>query len=545
MGCYIIGIDFGTLSARALLMDARTGVELAQSVYEYPHGVISGRLGGRKLPPAYALQHPGDYEAALGSTVREVLARSGVDPTEVAGVCIDFTTCTLLPLDGSMAPLCFDPRYENEPHAYVKLWKHHGAARYVDQVNAAARRYEPEMLERSGGKLSCEWVFPKVLEVLAEAPELYAATERFAEAGDWLTARLTGREVHSASYAGYKACYDTEHDSYIRESFCGAVDPRMWGIIGTKIAREVHGVCTQAGTVCAYGAALTGLREGTAVAVPMPDAHAAMSALNITEPNTLMMILGTSACHLIHNDVYWPVQGVCGCVKDGVVPGLYTYEAGQPSCGDALDTFLQKFSPAAYAREAEARGLSLHQLYTEKAAALRPGESGLLALDWFNGSRSILDDSDLSGLLLGLTLDTKSEEVYRALIEGLAFGTRTIIENFEAHGVRINRVTASGGIAAKNAMMMQIYADVTGRSISVSGCRQAGARGSALYAAVAAGLYPTIGEAARQLAVPCESVYRPDPERSASYAGLYQEYRLLHRYFGELEPVMHRLKAEK
>ena len=544
MAAYVIGVDFGTLSARALLLDAVSGAEMAESVFEYPHGVISSRLGRQELPAKFALQHPGDYLQALEHTVKGVMAAAGIGADEVKGIGVDFTTCTILPLDESGIPLCMDLRFSEEPHAYVKLWKHHGAAQYADRLTKTAKRYAPEMLERYGGKLSFQWMFPKIMEVLQEAPEIYNATNRFAEAGDWVTAQLTGQETHSLSFAGYKACFDPDA-GYPEETFLTEADPRLAGLIGTKVSRSVDPVCGIAGYVSQNGSKLTGLAVGTPVAVAMPDAHVALPALNITEDKKLMLILGTSICHLINSSLLKPVPGVCGCIKDGVIPGLYTYEAGQPSCGDALDAFLEHFTPAQYREEAAQEDLSLHQLYIRKASQLQPGQSGLLALDWFNGNRSTLNDSDLSGLILGLTLHTKPEEIYRALLESCAFGTRMIIENFEEHGVQIDSVVASGGIALKNELMMQIYADVIGKPVSIAGSAQASARGSALYAAVAAGLYRDIGQAAGELAIPDREVYEPCLDSVQAYEALYREYQTLYTYFGTENSVMHRLRAMK
>lgn len=544
MAAYVIGVDFGTLSARALLLDVVSGTEVAESVFEYPHGVISNRLGQGELPPKFALQHPGDYLQALGHTVKGVMAEAGIGADEVKGIGVDFTTCTILPLDEENRPLCLDPRFAEEPHAYVKLWKHHGAAQYADRLTQSAKLCAPQMLVRYGGKLSFQWMFPKIMEVLQEAPDVFNVANRFAEAGDWITAQLTGRETHSLSFAGYKACFDPDA-GYPEEAFLTEADPRLAGIIGTKVSKTVDPVCTIAGCVDGSGAELTGLAEGTPVAVAMPDAHVALPALNITEDRKMMLILGTSICHLINSSQPKEVPGVCGCIKDGVIPGHYTYEAGQPSCGDALDVFIEHFTPAEYRAEAAQRNMTLHQLYIEKASALRIGQSGLIVLDWFNGNRSTLNDSDLSGMLLGLTLHTRPEEIYRALLEGCAFGSRMIIENFEEHGVQIDSVVASGGIAMKNGLMMQIYADVIGKPVSVAGSVQASARGSALYAAVAAGLYPDIRQAAMALAIPDREVYEPCPDSTGIYEEMYREYRKLYRYFGKENLVMHRLRAMK
>ncbi len=543
---YAIGIDYGTLSGRAVLVDTETGNELAESVLEYPHGVMDESLpSGRALPEKYALQHPGDYIEVLKSTVPDVLSKAGVSAADVAGIGIDFTACTVLPVREDGTPLCFDEKYADEPHAYVKLWKHHAAQPEADEINLKAAQRQEKWLAIYGGKISSEWVFPKVLQVLREAPEIYRDTARFIEAGDWLSWMLTGTETHAAAFAGYKALWNSE-DGYPSPEFLEAVDPGLKDIVGTKLSRQVLPVDRKAGVLNKYGAGITGLEAGTPVALPMIDGHAAMPALGITGEGVLMLIMGTSSCHIINSGKVINIPGVCGYVKDGVIPGFYTYEAGQACVGDGFDWFVRNCVPEKYAAEAREKGISIHKLLRMKASQSAPGQSGVIALDWFNGNRSVLDDSDLSGMILGLTLGTKPEDIYRALIEATAFGTRMIIESFVNSGIAINSITASGGIARKDEMMMQIYADVTGREINVAGTSQAGALGSAIYASVAGGLFDSVAEAADKLAVKHDKVYRPDPERQKAYDRLYGEYKLLHDYFGRGgNDVMKRLLKNK
>ena len=529
---YVIGIDFGTLSGRCVLVDAGSGEEIAESVHFYSHGVMSETLpDGQKLPPQYALQHPGDYLDVLRETVPDVLRKAGVAPDEVAGVGIDFTACTILPVKEDGTPLCFLQEFEKEPHAYVKLWKHHAAQPQADRINRLAEERGEAWLPVYGGKISSEWALPKILQVLEEAPGVYNATDRFTEAGDWLSLCLTGEETHSAAFAGYKACWSAE-SGYPSDEFFTALHPGLHGIVGSKLSEKILKIDQTAGRLNDRGAELTGLPAGTPLALPMVDAHAAMPALGITGEGTLMMIVGTSGCHIINCKKGVPVPGICGYVKDGVLPGFCTYEAGQAAVGDVFDWFVKNGVPASYTAEANERGMNLHKLLREKASKLTPGESGLLALDWLNGNRSVLVDSELSGVMLGITLRTRPEELYRAWIEATAYGTRVILEAFEENGIPLDRIVAAGGIAQKDDMMMQIYADVTGKEIDIAGTAQAGALGSAVYAAVAGGLYPTIAEAAEHLARPCLRTYIPDPEHRAVYDRLYAEYKTLHDYFG-------------
>ena len=539
---YVIGIDYGTLSGRCVLVDVNTGDEVAESVLNYPHAVMDEYLpNGDKLPSDYALQHPQDYLDVLKFTVTDVLKKANASADMVVGMGIDFTACTLLPMDKKGTPLCMKKEHEDNKHSYVKLWKHHAAQSDADEINeVAAKRGEP-WLPIYGGKVSCEWALPKILEILREAPEIYDDTYRFIEAADWLSLMLTGEETHSAPFAGYKGLWNAE-TGYPSNEFMTALDLRLDGIVGTKLSTNVLGMDKIAGHINESGAALTGLNIGTPVSLPMIDAHAAMPALNITDDGDLMLIVGTSACHILNSKEVKRVEGICGYVKDGVIPGLYTYEAGQAGVGDIFDWFVKNCVPASYTEEAKEKGISIHKLLREKASKLEVGESGLLALDWWNGNRSILVNSNLTGMILGMTLQTKPEDIYRALIEATAYGLRVIVEQYENSGIRINSICAAGGIAQKDEMMMQIYADVLDREIRIAGSTQAGALGSAIYASVAANIYPDVRTAAEKLSKPDVKVYKPVKKNVNSYKLLYREYKVLHDYFGKENPVMENLK---
>lgn len=529
MKSYTIGIDFGTLSGRCVLVDTRNGQEVAESVCVYPHGVMDDLLpSGRKLPPLFALQHPEDYLLVLRTTVRDVLAKAQIAPDQVLGVGIDFTACTVMPVDHAGIPLCLKPEFADEPHAYVKLWKHHAAQPEADELNALAGARKESWLEAYGGRVSSEWALPKILETLRNAPEVYAKTARFMEAADWIVSMLTGKEVHSKSFAGYKALY--HNGSYPSNDFMSALDKGLDGIVGTKLSETIVDFSAAAGHLCEIGAELTGLKVGTAVAVPQIDAHAAMPALQITDAGELMLIMGTSACHIVNALDATDVHGICGYVPDGVIPGLVTYEAGQAAVGDIFDWFVKNCVPASYQNEADRRNISVHTLLTEKAEKLSVGQTGLIALDWFNGNRSVLDDSQLSGMILGLTLGTKPEHIYRTLLEATAFGTKMILDTlaFPIHTIKV-----AGGIANKNPFLMQVYADVLNRKIGVCQSTQAAALGSAIYAAAAAGLYPDLGQAAQAMGTSVTKYYTPNEEAHNAYRVLYQEYVKLHDYFGK------------
>lgn len=521
-----IGIDFGTLSARAVALDTDTGKEAAQGEFVYPHAVMACSLpDGTALPPQFALQHPRDYLDALTAVIGQIL--QVVDKAKVAALCIDFTTATVLPVDTAGTPLCFLPEFTAEPHAYVKLWKHHSAVKQAKKFDDVAKARKEPWLANYGGTTSSEWMFPKILETLENAPRVYDAAYRFYDAADWLSWVMTGKEVCNPCMASLKA-YWNPATGYPTKDYFRAVDPRLENVIGTKVCDRIGGVGQIVGTLNETGCRITGLSAQTAVVMPVGDAHAAMAATNVVKPGTAMVVIGTSGVVLANTEKIPYVPGICGLTQGGVFPGICTMEAGQAGLGDSFDWFVKQF------------GLG-HQELTEKASALRPGESRLIALDWWSGNRSVLKNDNLSGMILGLNLQTRPEEIYRALIESTAYGLRIIVENFESHGVKIGDVCAAGGIAMKNPLLMQIYADVLGRTLTVGGSAQAGARGSAIYAAVALGAQPDLVTAAEKYALPTTAEYRPVPEDAAVYDKLYAEYKRLHDYFGKENAVMDRL----
>jgi len=548
---YAIGIDFGTESARALLVDLADGRDVASAGPQYADGVIDEKLPGTniRLEPDWALQNPMDYVASVKATVPQVLAQSGVAAEDVIGIGIDFTACTMLPTKADGTPLCVLPQYRGNPHAWVKLWKHHAAQPEANRINEVAAAMGEPWLKRYGGKISSEWFFPKALQILNEAPEIYEAADRLIEAADWIVWQLTGVETRNSCTAGYKAIW-SKQDGFPKPEFFAALHPRMKNIVAEKMSTKIFPLGAKAGELTPEMAAATGLRPGTAVAVANVDAHVAVPAATVVETGRMVMIMGTSTCHMVVGDAPRIVPGMCGVVEDGILPGLSGFEAGQSCVGDHFAWFVENCVPVQYGEEARAAGLNLHQLLEKKAAALRPGESGLVALDWWNGNRSVLVDVDLTGLLLGATLATKPEEIYRALIEATAYGTRVIIEGFEQHGVPVRELVAAGGLPERNKLLMQIYADVTGREIKVVGTTQAGALGSAMHGAVAAGAaaggYDTIQQAAAKMAHLKDETYKPIAAHKQVYDQLYAEYLTLHDHFGRgANDVMKRLKAIK
>ncbi len=539
---YTIGVDFGTESARAVIVDVTDGRELATAVHPYANGVIDERLPEPDQDVAlehdWALQDPADYIASLQVAVPRVLAESGVDPADVIGIGIDFTACTMLPTTADGTPLCFLDAYRREPHAWVKLWKHHAAQPEADRINAAALERGEAWLPRYGGKISSEWFFSKALQILDEAPAIYAAADRLIEGADWVIWQLAGVETRNSCTAGYKAIW-SKSEGFPSNAYFAALDPRFERIVDEKMSRRVTSLGARAGGLSEQAAGWMGLRPGTAVAVANVDAHVAVPASTVTEPGTLVAIMGTSICHIVLGERTAIVEGMCGVVEDGVVPGLFGFEAGQSGVGDIFAWFVENGVPPAYHEQAQRQGLSVHAALEAEAARLAPGETGLLALDWWNGNRSVLVDVDLSGLLVGATLATRAHHIYRALIEATAFGTRVIIDAFASRGVAVDRVVATGGLPERNRLLMQIYADVTGREFRVAASQQTSALGSAMFAAVAAGAetggYATIVEASRHMARLRDESYRPNPDHRAIYDELYREYVRLHDLFGRGE----------
>ena len=548
---YTIGVDFGTESGRAVLVDISNGNEVATAVYPYSHGVIDEQLpdSGIRLEPDWALQDPLDYIRTFQNTVPAVLKQAGVKADDVIGIGIDFTACTMLPTMADGTPLCVLPEYRERPHAWVKLWKHHAAQPEADLINATARRMNEPWLERYGGKISSEWFFSKALQILNEAPEIYDAADRLVEAADWVVWQLTGKETRNSCTAGYKAIW-SKRDGFPSRDYFAALDPKLANIIQEKMSTDIIPVGQKAGGLSEQAAAWTGLKPGTSVAVANVDAHVAVPAAGVTEPGRMVMIIGTSTCDMVLGTEGRIVPGMCGYVEDGIIPGFFGYEAGQSCVGDAFAWFVENCVSAGYEREAADRGIDIHRLLEEKSARLKVGESGLLALDWWNGNRSVLVDVDLTGLLIGATLATRPEEIYRALIEATAYGKRMIIETFQKSGVPIHELVACGGLPEKNKLLMQIYADVIGLPIRVSASKQTSALGSAMFGAVAAGKaaggYDSIYDAARTMAHLNDEKYTPNLQNQKSYEKLYAEYVTLHDYFGRGDnDVMKRLKKIK
>ncbi|KHF41662.1 ribulokinase [Halalkalibacter okhensis] len=548
---YSIGLDYGTESGRAVLVDIHTGEEIATHVTPYKNGVIEEGLpeSNIKLEQHYALQDPEDYLDVLAKSVPEVIRLSGVHPDDIIGIGVDFTSCTVVPVNEQLMPLCKDSKWKNDPHAWVKLWKHHAAQDEADKMTLLASQRNEEWLKRYGGKISSEWLVPKIWQVLDEAPDVFEATDLYLEAGDWVIAQMTGEVKRNSCAAGYKGTWH-KSDGHLSTDFLKALHPKLGNLYQTKLRGEVVSLGSKAGELSEEFAQLMNLNPGTAVAVGIIDAHAGVPGVGVAEPGKMVMVMGTSTCHMLLSDKEVLVEGISGVVEDGIIPGLFAYEAGQAAVGDIFAWFVKHNVPRYIEVEAENLGISVHELLEQKANKLLPGQSGLLALDWHNGNRTPLVDTSLSGMILGQTLSTKPEEVYRALIEATAFGSRLIIDTFRDQGVEVNELYACGGLPHRNKLLMQIYADVTNIEIKVSATTLTPSIGSAMYGAVAAGVerggYTSVIEAASKMARLKEETFKPNPSNVKVYEELYKEYVALYKHFGrETNSTMRRIKELK
>jgi L-ribulokinase len=527
---YTIGLDYGTNSVRALLVDTADGREIATAIWEYQHG-HSGVVLGRD--PNLARQHPADYVKGAEITIRQALAEAGksvrgFEPGQVAGLCVDTTGSTPLPMDADGQPLAFHKEFTDNPAALAWLWKDHTGFAEAEEITALARDIRPQYVAKCGGVYSSEWFYSKILHCLRTAPEVFDAAYTWIELADFVPAALSGTLVPGKMTAGicaagHKAMYSDDWGGYPDKEFLAHLDPKL-GALRDRLTKRVRAVDTSVGGLTAEWARKTGLPAGIPVAVGAFDAHLGAIGACI-QPGTLVKIIGTSTCDITvkrNSEKLADVPGLCGIVDGSVLPGYFGLEAGQSAVGDIFEWFVGYVKP---------KGGS-HEELTAGAAKLQPGESGLLALDWNNGNRTILVDQRLTGLLVGQTLYTTPVEIYRALIESTAYGALTIINRFEEYGVKIEQVVNCGGIAEKSPLTMQIYADVTGRPMKVSRSAQTPALGAAVAATVVAGVHRDFATAQKAMTGLKAAGYKPDTKAHGVYRELYPIYRTLHDAFG-------------
>jgi L-ribulokinase len=529
---YAIGVDFGTESGRALVLDLSSGEELASSVVRYPHGVVDRTLPdtGERLAPDWALQVPGDWVTVIETALPDVLAQAGVAAAQVAGIGVDFTSCTVLPVDRDGTPLCNLERWRGHRHAWPKLWKHHAAQPVADRLNEVATERGEDFLSRYGGRISSEWYYPKLIELWLEDREIYDAAYGFIEATDWIVWWLTGVECRQSCTAGYKAMW-SQSEGLPSSEFFEAAYPGF-SRPGEKLGNAFAALGTRAGTLRPEVAQAVGLPDSVAVAVGNVDSFVSVPGAGVEQPGSYVTVVGTSICDMLVDPQEIRLPGITGVVKDGILPGLYGYEAGQAAVGDMLAWFVEKLVPG--------RG---YERLEAAAAQIGPGETGLVALDWWNGNRTILADADLTGVICGLTLQSTPEQVYRALLESIAFGNRRIIENFEEHGLQVTEIVACGGIAERSPLTMQLFADTSGRPVHVPASKEIPARGAALFGGVAAGVFSDIGAAVAATRPAIARTYTPDQTAKALYDRVYAIYRSLYDLLGrEQVELLHGLK---
>lgn len=545
---YTIGIDYGSLSARGVLVNTSDGAILSEVTYSYPHGAMSDKLpDGTALADEWVVQHPGDFLEALHFAVPQLLRQTGVDKRDVAAIGVDFTASTVVALDGSFSPLCFQKEYGSNPHAWPKMWKHHAAQPQANLLTDIARQQERPYLSWYGGQISRESLQPKVLQTWQEAPEVFRATECFAEMGDYLTSLLAGKPVCSIPAATAKAIWNKE-TGYPDDAFWGAVSQELRGLPRKKLLAQYENCVfghpgQRVGSLCEAMAEKLGLCPGIAVTAFQMDGYAAVPAVGMIEPGSALLVIGTSTGVMIMDDKSRDVKGVTANISGGFYPDLQTYASGQASVGDSFQWYMENCLPESYAVAAQEQGENIHSYLSRLASLIEPGESGMIGLEWFNGSKA-MPEKKLSGMLLGMTMQTKPEHIYRTLLEATAFGVRNLLENHEKAGVSISKVIACGGIANKNPLMMQIYADVLGKQIHVNSCTQAPALGTAIYAAAAAedgDFRKALPEAVKRMHAPCGKVYTPVAEHVERYDALYAEYIRLSEYFSGENTVMDKL----
>lgn len=537
---YVIGVDYGTLSGRALLVRVSDGIEIASAVHEYKHAVIEDVLPSskKKLPPDWALQVPSDYVEVLKITVPAVLESSGISPDDVIGIATDFTACTVLPVTEEGIPLSELPQFKDDPHAYIKLWKHHAAQPHADRINELAHAREEKWISRYGGKISSEWEFAKALQVLEESPEVYAFMRYWIEAADWIVWKLSGNYVRNICTAGYKGIY--QDGKYPSSEFLENLNPKFANFVSEKLEHTLGELGASAGALSQEAAEWTGLRAGIAVAVGNVDAHVTAAAANAVNPGQMVAIMGTSTCHVMVSDVLAEVPGMCGVVPGGIVSGMLGYEAGQSGVGDIFGWFANNYSSEEYQAKARSLGVDIHTYFSDLSAKQPVGAHGLIALDWQSGNRSTLVDHQLSGMILGLTLSTRPEEIYRAIVESTAYGARKIVETFNKSGVQVKEFIAAGGLI-KNKFVMQIYSDVLNMPITVIKSAQGPALGSAIHAAVAAGAYKDVVQASAAMGGVEDERFNPISENAEKYNELFRHYDKLYEDFGH-NGMMHEIR---
>ncbi len=541
---YSIGIDFGTQEVRAMLVD-RKGHCMTETSGRYPHGVMTECLpDGTPLPDSFALQHPGDYVDTLIKVLKKLLAGHSDWVKQVVGIGIDFTQCTMMPVDEKGIPLCFQEEYKTNPYAWVKLWKHHGAEPQAKRLTEVARQRKEAFLAFCGEEIYAETMFPKILETYERAPEIYNAADSFIELADWITFYLTGSRKRSCSIAGCAALWRPE-EGYPTSEYFEAVASGFGRVAEEKLTKDLVEVGEPVGFLSKEKAEMLGLQPGLPVAAGLGDCQAAFIGVGLHQGETLLSVMGTSSCDMLIHNKGIGIPGMYGVSYGSMVKKQYGYEAGQATMGDLFSWFIGNCIPEKYFERAKEKEISIFDYLNSLAEEFEPGDTGLLVLDWWNGNRSVLLDTDLSGMILGMDLETKCEEIYLALSEGLAFGKKRIIQQFRQYGILVKELYMTGGVANKNPFLMQLFADIIGLPVKVSAVENGSCLGSAIYGMAAGGGFEDLSQAASAMGQGADRIYLPNTEKREIYEILYQEYETLYHYFGQENMIMHRLKERK
>lgn len=548
MGKYSIGLDFGSLSGRAVMIAVADGKEIASVTFDYPDAVIDAVLPGtdRKLPADFALQNPSNFEAAVIKLLRDLVIQSGVPGENIIGIGVDATASTVLPVDEAFTPLCYHPEYRNNPHSWMKMWKHHSTQDQADWINREARRLNEPFLMRCGGKVSAEWYYPKLLETLEKAPEVFEGATYFVELGDWIVFLLTGEKKRSSAIASLHANWDAELGGP-SDSFLETLSPKMKKAVAQNAEVPIVDVFTKAGGLRKELAEKTGLPEGTAVSMAFTDSPVALFSLGITGEDTGALILGTSSVYMQLSKQQHYIPGAMAAVKDQLLPGFYGNMFGQSAVGDVYSWFATNAVPYRYYLEAQENDESIFDVLNRYMGQLNPADLTVYALDWLNGSRSLLQDTQLTGAIFGLTLGTKPEHLYHSLVEATAFELKTILDAMTQKGVPLKRIYACGGITRKSPVIMQLFANVLSIPIYTVASKEAVGRGAAILGAVAAGAegggYASIVEASKAMHCKVADCYQPQRDKASVYADRYHRYKELYCIFGEEKrAIMHAMK---
>lgn len=532
---YSIGIDYGTASGRVILVDTADGKVLSHYEETYEHGTISGELNGQTLPHHYFLQHADDYQHVLEHGVKHVLDDSGVDKNDIVGIGVDFTSCTIVFLDKDFQPLHNHEDLKDEPHAYVKLWKHHGAQNEATQMFEANEKAAQHWLDHYGHSVNSEWMIPKILEVKHKAPKILERAHYIMEAGDYITSLLTNKNIRSNCGIGFKGFYN-EQDGF-NYDFFAAVDEDLPEIVKEKCEAPVVNIGHSAGSLAEYYQQLWGLSEQVQISPYMIDAHSGVLGAGAINQGEFTAVIGTSTCHLMLDPKQEPIPAITGSVKDAVIPGLYAYEAGQPAVGDLFNYSAQS-APKQLVDQAEAHDMNVFDYLEQLASEIPVDKQHVIVLDWHNGNRSILSDSFLTGSVFGLTLETPFEMIHKAYLEATAFGTKLIMQQFEDYDIPVETVYASGGIPKKSKLLVDIYANVLNKKVVVLESENATALGAAMLGANVGGAYDSLQETVEHMRQPIYYEKTPDAQKVEQYEQLFDKYKQLHDLLGLSYPEL-------